>query len=711
MSLMRLIYRRLPIPRAAKRSIKRTLFQRFPRLFRHTNVYHQWLATEGRPEGDGDDVDLRPSSGDATLRSYAAQILHRSVERNACAVAPLRFPPQPDRKPSVRSIAFYLPQFHPIPENDAWWGPGFTEWTNVTKAVPQFVGHYQPHLPGDLGFYDLRQASTIQRQIELARFGGVEGFCIYYYWFAGKRLLNAPLDLFAEIEKSFPFCICWANENWTRRWDGLDTHVLMAQEYDERGGPGPIEDMLQYLRCPNYLRIGGRPLIVIYRLHEIPAVAEMIRRWREICRNAGLGEIFVAAVRHEEHLDPTLGVDAAVDFPPHRIASGLPPRNRNLPIVAPGYAGYVVDYEEIVQRSVTGKPTHMPCFRGVMPGWDNEARKPGRGFTVHGSNPAIYRAWLRQMGRSARAHPVSGESVVFVNAWNEWAEGAHLEPDRRFGYGYLRAHRQAVCLPDAGAAGGTPKRICVIVHAFYPELLAEILQRIGQWSVPWRLIVTTPQDKVDTVREILGGARMQAEIIVVANRGRDILPFLKVLARGGFDDEIILKLHTKRSLHRQDGEHWRMELVNTLADPVAAVRMLEAFQRHPDLGVIGPSGHCLSLSRYWGKNAANVAGLCERMELPITDLHGELFVAGSMFYVRPQALRKLVQLQLSEHDFEAEAGQVDGTMAHAIERCFAMLAWSEGYALASSAAPDDIVLSESSSYAFAEASDEDLSHA
>ncbi len=344
----------------------------------------------------------------------------------------------------VRAIAFYLPQFHPIPENDAWWGKGFTEWTNVSKAVPQFEGHYQPHLPGELGFYDLRVPEVQRRQVELARKHGIYGFCFHYYFFGGKRLLERPLEQFvADTTHDFPFCICWANENWTRRWDGLEHEVLVAQVYSEETDIAFIKCIEPLLRDSRYITVNGRPLIVVYRVSKMPNPRATAGRWREYCRHVGLNEPYFVAAQAFGFTDPSkVGFDAAVEFPPH---VDPPEIAHSLRLLNPNFRGRLSSYESLsalMQRQNIG--TTYKAFKTVVPGWDNEPRKPGNGVIITGSTPAMYKSWLDSVFRSALDDPNPDARLMFINAWNEWGEGAHLEPDRRFGYAYLEATRQVV---------------------------------------------------------------------------------------------------------------------------------------------------------------------------------------------------------------------------------------------------------------------------
>jgi GT2 family glycosyltransferase len=355
-----------------------------------------------------------------------------------------------DAMHAVRVVAFYLPQFHPFPENDRWWGKGFTEWTNVAKARPNFVGHDQPRLPTELGFYDLRVAEVMHEQARLARAHGVEGFCFYYYWFeGGKRLLDLPVErLLGPSAPDMPFCLCWANENWTRRWDGGDgeSDVLMAQAHSDADDEAVIRDLMRFLGHPRYMRVNGKPMLLVYRVELFPDIRRTTGIWREVCRREGMGELHLVRVDSFDNAvrsDPPAneGFDACVEFPPHQRGA---PLKQPLTIVNPGFTGVVHDYEALALGSVAFKEVRYPHYRGVMPRWDNTARRQDAATVFARSTPGAYQAWLEEALRYTREQNVGDERLVFVNAWNEWAEGANLEPDRKYGRAYLEATRNAL---------------------------------------------------------------------------------------------------------------------------------------------------------------------------------------------------------------------------------------------------------------------------
>jgi O-antigen biosynthesis protein len=418
---IRAFWRKLPISIQTKQRVRSLFFFVFPFLFRGHPAYGAWLEHRRSVAGP-----LEPSASD-----WATSV-------------PLTELPQPEDLP-VRLLAFYLPQYHPIPENDAWWGKGFTEWRNVIRGQPRFVGHYQPHLPGELGFYDLRVPEVQARQIELAKLYGIGGLVFYFYWFDGRRLLERPLlQYLADPNLDLPFCLCWANESWSRRWDGRDRDILMAQSHSATDDLAFIEYVAAYLEDARYIQIGGRPLLLVYRPDLFPNPRETAERWRTWCRAQGIGEIFLAYTQSFETRDPAdYGFDAAVEFPPNNTA----PRDitKQVELLGSDFGGIVYDWTVYPRRSRAYPTPDYRLFRGVNPSWDNEARRPGRGATFYGSSPSGYREWLENAIEDTLARFADhDERLVFINAWNEWAEGAHLEPDQRFGYAYLQATRDAL---------------------------------------------------------------------------------------------------------------------------------------------------------------------------------------------------------------------------------------------------------------------------
>ncbi len=367
--------------------------------------------------------------------------------------------------PKARLIAFYLPQFHAIAENDAWWGKGFTEWTNVGPAQPQFPGHHQPHEPvPELGQYNLLDTDVQRKQIELAQLYGIGGFCFYWYWFGGKRLLEKPVRNWLDNpDLDFPFCICWANENWSRRWDGLDQELLISQNHSPQDDLDFITELAPYLRDPRYIRIDGKPLILLYRPSLMPNVAETSARWRDWCRKNGVGEIYLAYPQSFETVDPAeYGFDAAVEFPPNNYApDNLTDR---VPGLSPEFEGIIYDWRSYVERSRNYPMPDYKLFRSVCPSWDNTARRKNKGAIFANSNPAEYRIWLENaVTRTLADARTPDERVIFVNAWNEWAEGAHLEPDTKYGYAYLEASRAALNPVEV------PRMVTLVGHDAHPH--------------------------------------------------------------------------------------------------------------------------------------------------------------------------------------------------------------------------------------------------
>lgn len=366
----------------------------------------------------------------------------------------------------MKLICYYLPQFHPTPYNDEWWGKGFTEWTNVAKAKPRFKGHHQPHVPSDLGFYDLRLEATRIAQAELAKEHGIFGFCYFHYWFDGRMLLDFPLNEMLKSDKpDLPFCLCWANEKWTKAWEAHETEVLVRQEYSEQDRIAHMNWLCGVFKDPRYIRINNRPVLLIYRIDEIPDLQERIIDWRRIAKEHGFEDLYICVVRNyknkpiQDILD--MGLDAMAEhqpseesFPRRSVASlfklainksinrsisflrlekmvSLLPENR------------IFNYSRFADKVIkTEHPKNFTKFPCVFPSWDNSARKRIAGI-IQNDDAHKFAEWLESACNKVVDYPES-EQVVFINAWNEWAEGCHLEPDLRNGRKFLEATKSVM---------------------------------------------------------------------------------------------------------------------------------------------------------------------------------------------------------------------------------------------------------------------------
>jgi lipopolysaccharide biosynthesis protein len=367
----------------------------------------------------------------------------------------------------MRTIAFYLPQFHPIPENDEWWGPGFTEWRNVTSAQPLFPGHYQPHLPADLGFYDLRLPEVREAQAAMARAHGLGGFCYYHYWFNGRRILERPFaEVLASGKPDFPFCLCWANENWTRVWDGGEDDILLQQHYSPEDDLAHIRALIPALADRRYIRVSGRPLLLVYRTELLPEPVRTAEIWRAEASRAGIGDLYLARVENfVSRVDPTsIGFDAAVEFAPLGAQVGKikfrGPAHRLLArmgLLSRAYVENRMTHYRALMLGMLAKPDPgFKRFRCVTPMWDNTARRRNGAQVYVGSTPQLYEGWLSEVARQTVDKFPPEERIVFVNAWNEWAEGCHLEPDLKWGRQYLEATKAALDRVRDPAAGTQP---------------------------------------------------------------------------------------------------------------------------------------------------------------------------------------------------------------------------------------------------------------
>lgn len=494
----------------------------------------------------------------------------------------------------VRAIAFHLPQYHRVAENDRWWGEGFTEWTNVRQAAPSFEGHYQPHVPAEMGYYDLADIAVLARQAQLAREHGLEGFCFYYYWFDGKRLLEKPVDMLLEHpEIELPFCLCWANENWTRRWDGGDQEVLMAQTYAPELDERFARDLLPYFNDPRYIRIGGKPVLLVYRGDIIPDLKGTLAAWRKVWREAGVGEVYLVGVESFRVYDPDeVGFEANCEFLPHQVDPAIIAPDE--PLVDPRLSvQFLGDYNKLADHWSERPRPHYKRFRSLVPSWDNSSRrKKGRAGLFVNATPARYQSWLERSLVHTCEEFEGDERLVFINAWNEWAEGCHLEPDERFGRGYLEATRAALqtlqqrlpiqAKPFAGFQQDYQRWCAARVLA--PGERARIDERMASWgALPRVLIVIDVLDSaIDALQATLESIARQTYAVAqiwlrsepMAVQGAESVQWLPETR-----DWAVLDAHLQRAEH-----DWVLLLrAGDVLDEQALLLLADHSANHPGL--------------------------------------------------------------------------------------------------------------------------------
>jgi Glycosyltransferase WbsX len=354
----------------------------------------------------------------------------------------------------ARVLAVYLPQFHPIPENDAWWGKGFTEWTNVGKAKPLFKGHYQPRVPSELGYYDLRLPEVRQAQADLAKEHGVEGFCYWHYWFGnGKRLLERPFnEVLTSGKPDFPFCLGWANHSWANKQfdkNGNDT-LLIEQIY------GGIEDytahfnaLLPAFKDKRYVRVDDKPFFMIYAPFDIPNVTEFMALWQKLAQENGLKGIHFVGNTHkieDINLLKSKGYDAVTLVRMFHVFK------QEFSLLSRAYvkimrlvfkSGRILDYD-LCSKYFTGKEDSLNhCYPSIFPNWDHSPRSGRSGHILHNSNPTSFKKHVKDVLNSVKDKPVE-QQIVIIRSWNEWAEGNYMEPDLKWGRQYLVALKEAI---------------------------------------------------------------------------------------------------------------------------------------------------------------------------------------------------------------------------------------------------------------------------
>lgn len=578
----------------------------------------------------------------------------------------------------VKCIAFYFPQFHPFSENDRLWGRGFTDWTNVTRAQPFFEGHYQPRLPGELGFYDVRVKDTLRRQIEIAKNYGIYGFCFHHYWFMGKPVMRAPLDhVLAHPDLDIPFCLHWANEPWTVRWDGYSASgVLLDQQHTPEDDLAFIRDCEPALRDKRYIRIQGRPLLIIYRPSLFGDFRATLQRWNQYCQAKGIGKLYVAVMQtiFDGTVDPReYQCDAAIEYPPHNTRIDEHPNDVNMQYSQ--FRGIILRYPDIVEESIVRTPPPYTLFRGVMPDWDVTARRKDPTIFLN-STPLQYRRWLSSMIEYTRKHNKQSERYVFINAWNEWAEGAYVEPDRKRGYGYLQATREALEPQNLS--------IAIVAHLFHDEFAEEFAACVKSMPFPFDLYISTRASAYKKVHAMFSGlfGAARIHVRVVENQGRDMAPFLIDFADVYQKYDLICWVHSKKRKYNEDFCGWRTYLWKNLLGSAEIIdTIVTLFKSDTRLGIVYPE-HIPPLSGKlgWKGNFETAALYAKKIGIAITKEVEPEYPAGNMFWFRPSALAPLFDMPITRQAFEKKSETKDnGTLAHALERLTILVCQHQKY--------------------------------
>lgn len=609
----------------------------------------------------------------------------------------------------IKPIALYLPQFHEIPENNAWWGEGFTEWTNVKKAKPRFDGHYQPRVPDEtLGYYDLTDVETLRKQATLAKEHGIYAFGVYYYWFSGKRLLEKPIDiLLAHPEIDFPFFLIWVNENWTRSWDGQNSSVLIGQEYSDDDPKKFIRDIQRYVDDPRYMKVDGKPVIGVYNPAEIPHTADVLAVWRKTASDLGVGDIQIWSCVTDTNAEDA-GISSLVD-----AEYEFPPRGK-------GYVSYEVtkdndilwDYGELVESAKRYcVDNNHPVYRGSMLSWDNSARRQHNYHAWKGYTHQLFYLWNRIIVNYTRLNFPVDKRFIFINAWNEWGEGTYLEPDQKYGFAGINALSKAIF--DLPYNENTPflinggfykepgwdkslncgANVAVQIHLFYLDLIPEIFQKLANIQHPFDLYVTTNTEfKSEYFKlkfsqaHILHHCVRSLHVDICNNRGRDVIPFLNQMRPVFNRYKYICHIHTKKSKYSNMGDLWRNYLFDSLLGSQLVVDdVLYLMETDNSVGMVYPDTFQeLKPCMEWGSNRENVIHLSAKMgiNLEIKERDGIeklRFPCGDMFWARTEAVRQILEYDISEEDIPDENGQIDGTIMHAIERMWSYVAEYNGF--------------------------------
>ena len=591
----------------------------------------------------------------------------------------------------IKTIALYLPQFHSTKENDEWWGRGFTEWHNVRKSKPLYKNHHQPRIPGDniqyLGYYDLTDLEVIKKQVELAKSHGIYGFGIYYYWFSGKRLLEKPLDLFLNNKDiDFKFLLIWANEDWTRRWNGYEGKILIKQEYKKSDPYDFIKDIKKYIIDERYIKINNKPILGIYEPNKIPNLSNTISIWREESKNIGIGELYILACLNTYNFDEMKNIklfEAVYEFSPRD----------SLKIMIKD--SLLVLYSSVLYKNIDSINANddFPLYRGSMTEFDNSPRKKEASSIFKNYSPEQFYMVNKKIIEWTRNKYDRNSRFIFINAWNEWGEGAYLEPDTNYGYASINSLSKALFdrpykeIKINHTYLNNESIVAIQVHLYYDDLIEKIVNKTNNIPIFFDLYIST--DSLYKKNKILdyiknNSKSKNVEVLVVENKGRDVMPFLIQMKNKIKKYKYICHIHTKKSLFIDMGDNWRNYLYNNLLGNENIIsEILSEFENNYKLGFLFPENYYKALllfgEKLSNKNKVLMKYLLNKLFKFKFNIGSKIeFPIGNMFWARVNSIYQIFNEDFT-NEIPKELGQKDGTIMHAIERIWLYLVQLNGY--------------------------------
>lgn len=602
-------------------------------------------------------------------------------------------------KSKVKPLAFFLPQFYENEQNNAWWGKGFTEWTNTKKAEPRFENHYQPREPhSDIGYYDLSDASTLKRQATLAKNHGIYGFCFYHYWFSGERLLQKPVDmLLLHKEIDINFMLCWANENWTKVWDGQNSNILAEQKYLKNDPERFIDDLKVYISDERYIKIDSKPVIMIYNCSQIPNIKKFISAMRKRAIDIGIGEILIWCCQTNNSTAETLKItdyiDAEVQFPPHNVTFD----NLRVNCIKTKERSNIFNYQKLVLSMISNLKKlspKKPIYPTVMTAWDNSCRRKENYTVFRSFSIKSFYNWVKAaVLYTSKNHP-ENEQFIFINAFNEWAEGTYLEPDKKYGYAFINTLSKALfslplikepfLIEPAGFLTEAPPKTAVQVHLYHIEVMGKIIEQLNYIPFDCDIFISTdtPQKQQFIKNSFAQKCKHKnVTVEIFENKGRDVLPFILQMQNRYNHYSLLLHIHSKKTVKSDYGDNWRDYLYSNLLGSEQNINaLINAFAENEHLGILFPETYPALLSQaIWGNNRKQTEQLLKRMNIPVATAEDVVFPVGNMFWAKTDAIKNIFSCQITAADFPSEKGQLNSTVAHAIERLWCIVAARNGY--------------------------------